>query len=143
MTSILTMYTDMCCLIRAFTIQVLQDEAEKQKSSVKIFSYNLSAKEFKLIDHVTRLNNRFNIGVAKLILDDSGKYVAIDLFSDDDKTYTSYSYVYDVQNNSRVELADFWSDTDIGGVHTNFWDEGRLIYNMSSNEQYMGYMYEN
>lgn len=124
-----------------FAVQVLQDAARQQKASVKILNYNLNTKEFKLIDHITTVNNKFNAGVESLVIDDSGQYAAVNVFSADDTTYASHTFVYDLKTHARIKLENLFRDTDIGSVHTNFWKDGSLVFTLSSTGQYMGYVY--
>lgn len=124
-----------------FTIQLLQDTASMQKASVKILNYNLRLKEFKLIDHITRVNNKFDAGVESLILDDSGQYAAVDVFSDDDKNFASYTFVYDLKSHAMIELGSLFKDTDLATVHTDFWNDGSLVFKLSSTGQDLGFTY--
>lgn len=59
-----------------FTIQVMQDPEQKQNAAVHILSCNLRTKQFKLIDKVNKINGKVNAGVANLIMDPQGKYIA-------------------------------------------------------------------
>lgn len=123
-----------------FTVQALQDK--EQKAAVNILSYNLAQQKFKLIDQVNTLNGQVNIGVENLIMEPAGRYIALDLFSDDDPSYRSYVRVYDLKTGKKIDLNSLLESSEIETLHTNFWDEDNLIVRATSHGQTMGYIYK-
>jgi hypothetical protein len=123
-----------------FTVQAMQDQG--QKAMVNILSYNLSKKTFRLIDTVKIINGQDNIGVENLIIDDKGQYIALDLFSDNNRVYRSYVQVYDLKTGRKIDLNSLLESIQIETMHTNFWDEGNLVIGVTSYEQTMRYIYQ-
>lgn len=122
-----------------FTIQAMQNE--NQKAYLELISYDLKEKSFKRIDKITKLDNYINVGVSNLVLDSSGKFAALDLFSTDGSAFTSDVFIYDLSKDSKVSLSKTFSSTKVDSVHTTYWDAGKLIFSLSSDGQNMGYIY--
>lgn len=122
-----------------FTIQALQDK--EQRASVYLLSYDLKNRNFQLLDHISRIGNMTDVGVESLVLDTTGKYAAIDLFSDNDKNFASHCLVYNLTDGMKVEIGDLFSRTEVTSVHTDFWDESVLVFKLASQGQSMGYTY--
>lgn len=123
-----------------FAVQILQDK--KQEASVKLVSYNLNTKEFKLIDHITMIGKDVNIGIENLIIDAKGERIAADLFSDNDKSYRSYCFVYDLKQIKKIMIDSMFEKSIIEATHTKYWDEGKLVFSVSSLDQLMEYVFE-
>lgn len=121
-----------------FTLQALQEVG--QNSSVRLLSYNLKTKEFRLLTDVSRIDNFINIGVANLVVDSEGKYAALDLFSDDDKAFNSHTYVYDVENGKGINMSSLFAD-GVESVHTAFWEDAYLVLEAKADDQTMRYKY--
>lgn len=122
-----------------FSIQAMQDK--NQTASVNILSYTLSSKQFKLIDHIETINNKLNIGISNLIVDPQGRYVAVDLFSDDDNTFKGYTYIYNLMDNAKTELSSVFNHSDYETISTSYWEETTLIFKIGSNNQTMSFIY--
>ncbi len=125
-----------------FTIQAMQGPEVKDKSYIEVLSYDTKTKGFRLIDKVTTLNGMSNVGVESLIINPDGTQVALDLFSDDDKTYSSYVTVYNVDSGKGTELSKLFKDTDIQGLHTIYWSTDKLLFTLTSAGQQMTYSYD-
>ncbi|MGI6711504.1 MAG: peptidase S9 [Bacillota bacterium] len=123
-----------------FTVQAMQDQG--QKAMVNILSYNLSKKTFRLVDTVKIINGQDNIGVESLIIDDKGQYIALNLFSDNNRVYRSYVRVYDLKTGRKIDLNSLLESIQIETMRTNFWDEGNLVIGVTSYEQTMRYIYQ-
>ena len=121
-----------------FTIQVLQEGA--QKSSVKVFSYDINSMEFKFIDQVKNIAGKENVAIESLIIDPTGSYAALKLFSEDEGFKTSV-FVYDLKNNKKVDIGSLLKDVDISTIHSKFWDRNHLVLELVSKEQTMSYLY--
>jgi hypothetical protein len=123
-----------------FTVQALQDVG--QKSSVRVLGYNLRTSEFKMIDEVKNLGQKENVGISNLILDPSGNYAAVDLFSDDDPAFKTSVYIYNLKNNQKIDIKSLLKNTDAGTIHTKFWDENGLELEVMTDGQTMSYSFK-
>ncbi|MDI3309958.1 MAG: peptidase S9 [Thermoanaerobacterium sp.] len=109
-----------------FTIQ------KTDKQSVKLASYDLNSKKFKMIDSI-------NSGsFFELKIDESGRYLAADYMTAQNKAKT---YVYDLNDNKKIDLQSLIEDTDIQALNSSFWDKDMLIFNVNTNDQYLYYKY--
>ncbi|KNZ69995.1 translocation protein TolB [Thermincola ferriacetica] len=122
-----------------FTMQVLQDKG--QYAAVQLLSYNLKDKKFKLVDKITGINNKKNIGIEQIIIDPQGEYAALDLFSDNDTPYKSYVFVYCLEDYSKTMVAGLFENSVADSVHTRFWDSEKLVFSLFGNGQSMDYIY--
>lgn len=111
-----------------FTIQ------QTDKPEVKLISYNLNDKNFKLIDSIN------NGGFFELKIDESGRYLSGNFISSE--TNKSKAYVYDLKTDNRVDLASMFKDAKIDNINATFWNENKLIFNITSNGEFLGYEYD-
>ncbi|WP_199614178.1 TolB family protein [Paenibacillus alkalitolerans] len=126
-----------------FTVQALQDPNFGQKSSVMIVSYDTGTKTFQPLEHITSVNGMENVGVANMIVSSTGDYAALDLFSDDDKTFASHLLVLDLKNKERVWIEEqMSSETGEVSTHSYYWDEGNLHFTLTSGGETMYYKWD-
>lgn len=122
-----------------FTIQIVQDGA--QKSSVKLLTYDLTNKEFKLIDQIEELSGTDNVAVESLIIEEKGRYAAVKLFTGDDGEFKTSVLVYDLKNNKKVDIGSLLKEIDINTIDARFWDNEVLVLNLVRDRQTMSYLY--
>ncbi|HOV25813.1 MAG TPA: hypothetical protein PK566_05575 [Pseudobacteroides sp.] len=122
-----------------FAIQALQDG--DKKSSVNVFSYDMHSMEFKLIDQVNDIAGNENVSVESLIIDPTGSYAAIKLFSSEGEEFKTSVLVYDLKNNKKADVGSLLKNADISIIHSKFWDGNDLVLELVSKEQTMRYLY--
>ncbi|HYK73627.1 MAG TPA: hypothetical protein VEV44_11015 [Pseudoneobacillus sp.] len=125
-----------------FVLQVLQDTAFNQPSSVKVIVYDSKEKSFTLKETVTELAGMKNIGVENIIVSPNGKFAALDLFSDDDKEFHTQVLVIDLEQGKNQFLYDKVANTIVEGTRTHYWDGDRLHFILTSNGQEMNYQWD-
>ncbi len=122
-----------------FAIQALQDGANK--SSVNVLSYDMHSMEFKLIDQVNDMAGNENVALESLIIDPTGSYAAIKLFSSEGDVFKTSVLVYDLKNNKKADVGSLLKNADISIIHSKFWDGNDLVLELVSKEQTMRYLY--
>ncbi|ATW25197.1 TolB family protein [Candidatus Formimonas warabiya] len=125
-----------------FTVQAMQDQEKGQQAYVKLFSYNIDTKELKLIDTITQVGGNANVGVGNLILDNQGKYLALDLFSDDDPDFKGYTYLYNLHTGEKTDLTHLLKNTVVETMHAKFWQENNLVFTISRQGQEVNFAYQ-
>lgn len=119
-----------------FTIQGLQDSV-----SVRVLSYNIQDSTFKFIGEIKKIRDMDNVVIESLIMDPTGSYAALNLFSDNDPEFKTSVLVYNLNNNQSVDIAGLLKNIDNNGIYTNSWDKDGLKFVLKSNEQKLSYMY--
>ncbi|MDE4542627.1 peptidase S9 [Thermoanaerobacterium sp. R66] len=102
------------------------------KPSVKLISYELNGKKFKMIDSIN------SGGFFELKIDESGRYLAANYITAQN---TAKTYVYDLNDNKKIDLQTLIKDTTIQALNSNFWDGKTLMFNVNTNHQYLYYKY--
>ena len=123
-----------------FTIQVIEDD--NQKSSVRVFTYDLSNLKFKLIDQIKNINDMENVVVESLIINSTGRYAAIKVFSSEDEEFKTSVLLYDLKDSKKVDIRSLFKKVDINSIHAKYWDKDVLILELVSQGQTMSYLYD-
>jgi hypothetical protein len=125
-----------------FTVQALQDPENNRKASVIVASYDVAKQTFERLEQIDTLNDMVNVGVSSIIVSPSGDDAALDLFSDDDRTFASHLLVLDLKNKQQVWVEQLMSDTRIESAHAYYWDGDTLYFTLVSSEQTMHYRWD-
>jgi len=126
--------------VLVFSIQIIGDDA--QKASVKLITYDLNNREFKLIDQIKEISGKENVSMEGIIMDATGRYAAVKLFSIDNGEFGTSVLVYDLKNGSKGDIGSLLKNVDINSIHTKFWDREVLVLNLESDGQSMSYLYD-
>jgi hypothetical protein len=112
-----------------FTVQGVEDG-----QSLNLLVYDIGSREFRQLGSINNGSGYF------LTSDNDFKYGVLDYFMDNDyeKPRTN---VYKLDNKSMVSLYELINDKDITSVRSNYWDDGRLIFEVSKDGQTVRYIY--
>ncbi|QSZ27115.1 PD40 domain-containing protein [Aceticella autotrophica] len=111
-----------------FTIQT------DDRSQTRIISNNISKKEFKLIDS---FENTF---IPDIKVDSSGKYLAVLAYNN--TSQQSNAYVYNFKTGERINLKAKFKNTKIEEISPRFWQQDKLIFQISLKEGSLYYIYD-
>ncbi|MGB9680265.1 MAG: peptidase S9 [Thermoanaerobacteraceae bacterium] len=111
-----------------FTIQTVD------RSKTWIISYDISKKEFKLIDYLE------NTVIPDIKIDSSGKYLAVLAYNDISEE--SNVYMYNLKTGGRVNLKAKFKNTKIEEISPQFWQQDKLIFQISLKEGFLYYVYD-
>lgn len=107
-----------------FTIQEMQDGTHQ--AAVDLFTFDLTNKTFTFLDKVKLAEVEKSIGISEMSLDESGKYLALDVFLDE-PPFSPYMLVYDLDQKKQV--AEFSKTT------SQFWQGNQLLMQKMEDEQ--------
>ncbi|MGB9781195.1 peptidase S9 [Caldanaerobacter sp.] len=111
-----------------FTIQTVD------RSQTWIISYDMSKKEFKLIDSLK------NTVIPDIKVDSSGKYLAVLAYNDISEE--SNVYVYNLKTGKKEDLRLKFKDTKIEEISPQFWQQDKLVFQISLKEGFLYYVYD-
>jgi dipeptidyl aminopeptidase/acylaminoacyl peptidase len=104
------------------------------RSQSRIISYDISKKEFKLIDSLK------NTVISDIKIDSNGKYLAVLAYND--VSEQSNAYVYNLKAGEREDLRVKFKDTKTEGISPQFWQEDKLIFQIYLKDRFLYYVYD-
>lgn len=104
------------------------------RSQTRIISYDISKKEFKLIDSLE------NTIIPDIKVDSSGKYLAVLAYNN--TSQQSNAYVYNLKTGKREDLRLRFENTKIEEISPQFWQQDKLIFQISLKEGFLYYVYD-
>ncbi|MDI3519476.1 MAG: hypothetical protein PWQ34_1623 [Caldanaerobacter sp.] len=104
------------------------------RSQSRIISYDISHRAFKLIDSLE------NTIIPDIKVDSSGKYLAVLAYND--TSQQSNTYVYNLKTGEREDLRSRFEDTKIEEISPQFWQQDKLIFQISLKEGFLYYVYD-
>lgn len=124
-----------------FTIRAMEDQ-QARHPYLHLLTYDVHSKQFKLLDTLTAAAGKQGVGVTNLIIDNGGKYAALDLFTEEGKDYKSFTLVYDLSSGRKTDLRALLHNTAAGSLNTHYWDNEQLVFTVTSREQTVGFVYQ-
>ena len=115
----------------------------KEVTGVGLLVYDVEEGSFRLINTIKSESE--SLGASKLILDPTGRYLAVDLFSQYGREWKSEVYVCDLQGRNLNTLHSFLENlenTKIESVVSAFWYEDGLLFTVRLSGQTMSYVFE-
>jgi hypothetical protein len=104
------------------------------RSQSRIISYDISKKEFKLIDLLE------NTVIPEIKVDSSGRYLAVLAYND--SSQQSNAYVYNLKTREKIDLRAKFENTKIEEIFPQFWQQDKLIFQISLKEGSLYYVYD-
>lgn len=104
------------------------------RSQSRIISYDISKKEFKLVDLLE------NTVIPEIKVDSSGRYLA--LLAYNDVSEQSNAYVYNLKTREKIDLRAKFENTQIEEIFPQFWQQDKLIFQISLKEGALYYVYD-
>ena len=104
------------------------------RSQSRIISYDISKKEFKLVDLLE------NTVIPEIKVDSSGRYLAVLAYND--VSEQSNAYVYNLKTREKIDLRAKFENTQIEEIFPQFWQQDKLIFQISLKEGALYYVYD-
>jgi hypothetical protein len=113
---------------------------EKGKStSVTLLSYDVKKGNFELIDKIGA--EKGTVGVSGLSINPESEYLSVDIVSDGSDGAGGSVYVYNLKDKSKVAMDTLLKDPEIGSIHSSYWFEGGLVFEVLKNGHIVSYLY--
>lgn len=118
-----------------FTIQ------EMNKGYVLVFAYRPQTKELKFIDKIDHIDNKYDITIIHLIIDNFGDHIALELSAGAKNEFYNFVAVYDLITNKKVYVNDLFKNKDVVNCRTLYWKNHALVIETNFEKTNLLYIY--